>query len=1032
MKRKLFSKIGRVLLVATLLFNTYGVAFVHAAPVDVSAFVPTFSNPTSVVYEGSATDAEVTHLSNDSDVDLTYTIDFSGDAVRGQDFGLFVDGTEITDDTSFTVSIPKHSSSTFSVNTEGTYNNAEYTGVPKQTVWTVSNANDGSNDYDLSAENVQFTLNINDDENQFNFFKVVSSVDEDTQLTATDATFAKGYKATYSNGTDNDVLLTFELSGTAVLGTDYSLDKNSPSLMSFDNGATIRWIVRANQTSYLPLIFNNVDGNKTVVIDVTRIDAVSDNEEILYADITPALTGSQRHTVTIIDTDAPALPADEANVYTLDELHAALENSTITTIHIKADISDITDAVRVDHTLTINGEGHTLSFTDDLNTAAYGSRSAIIISADDVVLNDVNVQMTNTTGWQGAYGLQAYKVTGVIVHNYSATGGDAALLVNGSEVTLTGTIDVSGNEFGGIELSKGSGVTTEPTLDISGGSLVNSSEMYWNPTIWEDGLDGTSHVTGGNLTRVTGEKPYYYIVEENSYSVDVKNQTELVAALAEANITHINVVADFATTQKKILVDHAVTINGNGHTLSFADDSAGWGSNYLFQVYNTRGVTFSDISLTGGDAALLVNASDVTLTGTVAVSGNEFGGIEVSKGSAQGLENAELDVTSATLQNSTEAYGQPTIWEITGQGIVIGFSGTSTTDVVEGQNQYYLLAANSVENETPVVIATPESMTLFVDDRILVDLSDYFSDPNGDVLSYTHTVGDTAVVTSTVGEGNGEVYFTGLAVGSTDVTFVATDTHGESATTTMTLTVKEHTSGGGSSGGSSSGGGGGVYLPNTAPSAAFASQSVTVAVDTEITFDASDSQDAEDNIQLYFWNFGDGTEDVYGQSPYITHTYTQIGTYTLTVRVRDERGEQDTATLEVTVVNKATGNNGGTNNNGSGNNNGGTTNPGTGSGNGGTTTPTTPTTPSTGSGSTGSGTTPIVPPTSGSDEEVDDGNPNTPSSGNVNSDDEEGDETVDEQDQEELPTWIRILFGSGAIAAIAGAGVAVNRIRKNV
>jgi hypothetical protein len=80
-----------------------------------------------------------------------------------------------------------------------------------------------------------------------------------------------------------------------------------------------------------------------------------------------------------------------------------------------------------------------------------------------------------------------------------------------------------------------------------------------------------------------------------------------------------------------------VTINGNNKTITFTGDETGWQGNYVLHVYNTTGVTIKDIKLTGGDAALLVNGSEVTLTGAIDVSGNEFGGIESSKG--VGVEN---------------------------------------------------------------------------------------------------------------------------------------------------------------------------------------------------------------------------------------------------------------------------------------------------------------------------------------------------------------------------------------------------------
>ena len=87
-------------------------------------------------------------------------------------------------------------------------------------------------------------------------------------------------------------------------------------------------------------------------------------------------------------------------------------------------------------------------------------------------------------GWNSNYVLQFYETKGSI-ENLSIAGGDAAILVNGSDVTLNGTVDVSGNEFGGIEVSQGEGVTKEPKLTVNGTLTFTTDEDL--PAIWIDG-----------------------------------------------------------------------------------------------------------------------------------------------------------------------------------------------------------------------------------------------------------------------------------------------------------------------------------------------------------------------------------------------------------------------------------------------------------------------------------------------------------------------------------------------------------------
>ena len=168
-----------------------------------------------------------------------------------------------------------------------------------------------------------------------------------------------------------------------------------------------------------------------------------------------------------------SVSAEAKEVGTFDELKKAVEDTSVDSITLKNNI-DTTEKLNVTRALTIDGAGYTLTYKGN-----FGSDSAT----------------TNTT-WGGVYVLQVYNTTATI-KNISLTGGNAALLVNGSTVTLEGTIDVSGNGFGGIELGKGTGVTTEPKLVLKeGAKLVNSSESTDKPTVWADKTKATISVNG--------------------------------------------------------------------------------------------------------------------------------------------------------------------------------------------------------------------------------------------------------------------------------------------------------------------------------------------------------------------------------------------------------------------------------------------------------------------------------------------------------------------------------------------------------
>ena len=366
--------------------------------------------------------------------------------------------------------------------------------------------------------------------------------------------------------------------------------------------------------------------------------------------------------------------------------------------------------------LTLDGRGFTLTYSQGVKDGIQ------IVQADRVLIKDLNLQMQDETEkWNGAYGIQAYEST-VTLNDVKATGADAGILVNGAEVTLEGVVDVSGNEFGGIEVAKGVDATTMPKLKGTAANLKNDTEQSGKPTIWIDKVSEltTAVVEVSGLNEKAAEKDQmHYFLGEIPYATtaEAASQAELEAALADSRIETIYLTGDF-TVDKTLKIVRAVEIigqdgvktitfeNKNGIQLENAGavklenvkvavtgDEEGWQGLYALQAYGTSVVTLKDVAATGADGGILVNGAEVTLEGVVDVSGNEFGGIEVAKG-VDATTMPKLKGTAANLKNDTEqSSGKPTIWidkvsELT--AAVVEVSGLNEKEVERDQLYFYL------------------------------------------------------------------------------------------------------------------------------------------------------------------------------------------------------------------------------------------------------------------------------------------------------------------------------------------------------
>ncbi len=198
--------------------------------------------------------------------------------------------------------------------------------------------------------------------------------------------------------------------------------------------------------------------------------------------------------------------AETRTVNTEEELINAIKDKSVDYISIGSDINT-TQKITTTRDVTIDGNGHTLKYV-----GTFGSEKS-----------------TDNKVWGSIYILQIYKAN-VTIKDIKLTGGNAAILVNGGNVTLEGIVDVSGNGFGGIELGKGKDVTSTPTLNLDNDAkIVNTTDSNSSPSVWvpKDTDNALMIIDGVSKTFTAGEEltlgeinTIYGITDENPKTGD--------------------------------------------------------------------------------------------------------------------------------------------------------------------------------------------------------------------------------------------------------------------------------------------------------------------------------------------------------------------------------------------------------------------------------------------------------------------------------------------------------------------------------
>ena len=312
-----------------------------------------------------------------------------------------------------------------------------------------------------------------------------------------------------------------------------------------------------------------------------------------------------------------------------------------------------------------------------------------------------------------------------------------------------------------------------------------------------------------------------------------------------------------------------------------------WGNEFLadgadfildgFDFYmRTESVLSNDVMLTVYDDAgeILENG---TLTFNTASNGGWYGvfidppitipagetffieiGADESINFPAGIDRSGQVTGRSLFRSETSAYANLT--ETSGSGFEQGAFLVRATGTIGSQ-----------QNQPPEVSATVTTFEAAVGEEITFDAS-ASTDSDGSIVSYIWDFGD----------------------GNQSAQAVATHAYSSPGTYTAVVTVTDDD-------GASSSASGDITVTGTAnqpPLAVINTSTTSADVNEAITFDASQSTDADGSILTYLWNFGNGVEDV---NQVASHSYAAPGSYAVTLTVTDDDGATGQTSSQIVV-----------------------------------------------------------------------------------------------------------------------------------
>ena len=423
---------------------------------------------------------------------------------------------------------------------------------------------------------------------------------------------------------------------------------------------------------------------------------------------------------------------------------------------------------------------------------------------------------------------------------YAAVSSDttrAAIAVAGSTVTVRGvaagsaTVTVTARDSEGLSVAQSVVVTVPNRAPVALG-MIADVEVYVNSAV---AVDITAHFADPDQ-------------DELQYSASVLDTTLAAVAVSGGTVTVTGVAAG-STTVTVTARDpaglaaeqsFAVTIPNRApeavgtiaSRVVERNKSVSFDVSPYFTDADGDGLTYSANSSSTSTATVSVSGSTVSIAGesqgtaTITVTARDPGGLTATQGFDVSVQEPNRPPQPVgTIPDQTVSTGGSVQVDVTGyftdpDGDDLDFSAISSstatatvtvpggTVTVTGQSagtatitvtardpgdltatQRFEVTVTAVQNQAPQPVGTIPDQTVEEGEEITVDVEPYFTDPDGDDLTYSAASSSDAIATVTVSGSTVEVK--GHAEGDATITVTARDPGGLTATQSFEIKVED-------------------------------------------------------------------------------------------------------------------------------------------------------------------------------------------------------------------------------------------------